>query len=112
MSKPANRAYSRYSENAALLLGRLVRRGRIENGLTVAALAEHAGVSRGLVQRIERGEMGCAIGSVFQVAAIVGVPLFEPSPEDLRARLSEVGDQLALLPAAVPPLSRDVKDDF
>ena len=73
MAKPDNRPYSRYSRDAAQLLGRLIRRARIEQGLTAEALAERAGISRGLVQRIERGEMGCAIGAVFEAAAIVGV---------------------------------------
>ena len=40
MAKPDNRPYSRYSRDAAQLLGRLIRRARIEQGLTAEALAE------------------------------------------------------------------------
>lgn len=71
MRKTTHPPCSRYSREAVCLLGKLIRRCRIERGITVQALADRAGISRGLVQRIERGDMGCAIGSVFEVAAIV-----------------------------------------
>lgn len=113
MTKPTQRTYSRYGRDATRLLGRLIRRGRIENGLTAEALAERAGISRGLLQRIERGEMGCAIGAVFEAAAIVGVPLFEPEPSALAARVAEAGYTLTLLPGAVHgTVDKEVKDDF
>src|SRR5277367_5417288 len=76
MIKPAARPYSRYSRDAAILLGQLIRLARMRQKLTVEQLAERAGLSRGLVHRIEKGDLGCAIGSVFEAAAIVGVQLF------------------------------------
>ena len=112
MAKPGNRPYSRYSRDAAQLLGRLIRRARVEQGVTAEALAERAGISRGLVQRIEKGEMGCAIGAVFEAAAIVGVPLFEASPAELASRVAETGYILHLLPQSVRGSSDAVKDDF
>lgn len=112
MPKPENRPYSRYSRDAVHLLGRLIRRARIEQGLTAEALAERAGMSRGLVQRIERGEMGCAIGAVFEAAAIVGVPLFEASPSELASRVAETEYTLRLLPRSVRTSDKGVKDDF
>ncbi len=113
MTKPNQRTYSRYGRDAARLLGRLIRRGRIEKGLTAEVLAERAGISRGLLQRIERGEMSCSIGAVFEAAAIVGVPLFEPEPLALAARVAEAGYILSLLPGAVHGTAdKDVKDDF
>ena len=66
MPKPVMRPYSRYSRDAVVLLGQLIRRTRIERKLTAAELAERAGLSRGLVQRIEKGDPGCAIGAVFE----------------------------------------------
>ena len=80
MSKPFIRSYSRYAREAAELLGRMIRTARTGRALTVADLAERAGVSRGLVQRIERGDPGCSIGAVFEAAAIVGVRLFDADP--------------------------------
>lgn len=112
MAKPKSRARSRYSRDAVRLLGRLIRRARIEQGLTEAELAERAGVSRGLVQRAERGEPGCSVGAVFELAAIVGVPLFQPEPMEVRRQLAETERYLRLLPAAVHTRDAELKDDF
>jgi len=68
MSKPATRSYSRYAREAAELFGYLIHNARVEKGLTIAAVAERAGISRGLVHRIEQGDMGCSLGAVFEVA--------------------------------------------
>jgi transcriptional regulator with XRE-family HTH domain len=101
MAKPAKRAFSRYSRGALLLLGRLIRQARLERKMTTAALAERAGISRGLVQRIEKGDPGCAIGAVFEAAAIVGVPLFNADhPSKLSEPLATSAKTLALLPKA------------
>jgi DNA-binding XRE family transcriptional regulator len=51
-----DRPISRYAADAAILLGQLIRKARIERRMTVAALAERAGTSRGLLQRIEAGD--------------------------------------------------------
>ena len=56
--------------------------------------------------------MGCAIGAVFEVAAIVGVPLFEASPAELASRVAEAEYTLRLLPRSVRTSDKDVKDDF
>jgi transcriptional regulator with XRE-family HTH domain len=112
MPKPASRAYSRYSLTALELLGQLIREGRLAGKLTAEALAVRAGISRALLQRIEKGDPGCAIGAVFEVAAIVGVPLFEADAKSLAVRLGHSTEKLALLPKAVRPSQQAVKDDF
>lgn len=53
MPKSSPRAYGRYSQQAVELLGQLIRRARIEARLTTQVLAERAGISRGLLHRIE-----------------------------------------------------------
>lgn len=111
MAKPAARAYSSYSRDALKLLAQMIRRARIERKLTAQELADRAGISRGLVQRIERGDPGCAIGTVFETAAIVGVRLFDADQRTMAAHLSASNATLALLPKSVRP-SRKVKDDF
>lgn len=112
MPKPVNRSYSRYSQEAAELLGQLIRLARIERQITVEELAERAGLSRGLVHRIERGDLGCAIGAVFEAAAIVGVRLFDADQGALTGQLSATTSALALLPQKVRHSTRPVKDDF
>ena len=112
MAKPAHRSYSRYAREAVALLGLMIRSARIERDITVAEVAERAGVSRGLVHRIEKGEMGSSIGAAFEVAAIVGLRLFEAEPKTLTRHLSMERDRLALLPQSVRAEATKVKDDF
>jgi transcriptional regulator with XRE-family HTH domain len=106
------RPYSRYSRDAAVLLGQLIRLARIGRKLTHEKLAERAGMSRGLLIRIEKGDPGCAIGAVFEVAAIVGVRLFDADQPTLAAGIAANAATLTLLPQAIRPLARPVKDDF
>lgn len=112
MAKPAQRSYSRYAREAAELLGLMIHNSRVERDLTIADVAERAGVSRGLVHRIEKGEMGCSIGAVFEIAAILGVRLFDAEPTTLTRHLSLTREKLALLPQAVRTGTAKVKDDF
>ena len=110
--KLANRAYSRYAREALELFGLLIHNARIERKMTVAALAERAGVSRGLVHRVEKGDMGCSIGVVFELAAIVGVRLFDLDTTALPYHLSKERDKLKLLPKSVRRKTSRVNSDF
>ncbi len=112
MPKPATRPYSRYGRDAAILLGQLIRLGRAERRMTVEELAERAGVSRGLIHRVEKGDPGCAIGAVFEAAAIVGVRLFDADQPTLAGRVATNAATLTLLPQTVRASSGAVKDDF
>ena len=112
MPKPAQRSYSRYAREAAALLGLLIHSARVERELTVAEVAERAGISRGLVNRIEKGDMGCSIGATFELAAIVGLRLFDAEPTTLTRHLSMARDKLTLLPKAVRTGTKKAKDEF
>ncbi len=112
MVKPTTRSYSQYNEDAVQLLGMLIRSKRIEKGLTVAQLAERVGVSRGLIQRVENGDMGSAIGAAFEAAAIVGIPLFETKPADMKAQRVLLKERLSLMPKEARASRKAVKDDF
>lgn len=112
MAKTGNKIYSRYAREAAELLGLMIHNARIERALTVAEVAERAGISRGLVHRIEKGEMGSSIGAAFEVAAIVGLRLFEAEPTTLTRHLSTERHKLSLLPKAVRPVAQEAKDEF
>ena len=112
MPKPAERPYSRYSRDALTLLGQMIRRARIDRKLTAEDLAMRAGVSRGLIQRIERGDPGCTIGAVFETAAIVGVRLFDSGPGALKQALGTNAAMLELLPKSVRPSRKEEADDF
>ena len=112
MPKPAKRVTSRYAAEAVIHLGRLIRRRRIGRKETVAQLAERAGVSRGLLQRIERGDSGCSIGAAFEVAALVGIRLFDLDLERLTTNNQMLAQTLTLLPRVAPLPEKPVKDDF
>ncbi len=112
MAKPAQRTYSHYAKDAARLLGLLIRSGRTERGMTVAEAAERAGISRGLVHRVENGDMGCSLGAAFELAALAGVRLFEAEPTTLTKHLAMARDKLVLLPKAVHQRMGKVDDDF
>lgn len=111
MTKPALRPYSRLSRHAIVLLGRQIKLARKERRMTAQDLAERAGTSRGLVQRIEKGDPGCQIGAVFEAAAIVGVALFGADDAALSARIKDVDQHLTLLPRHTHP-ARKVEDEF
>lgn len=112
MPKSITRTYSRYSRDATALLGELIRAARKERKLTAQELADRAGISRGLLQRIEKGDLKCAIGAVFEVATIVGIKLFDADETTLTKHLSQTRDKLTLLPKSVRRKSRVARDDF
>jgi transcriptional regulator with XRE-family HTH domain len=98
--------------SALELLGQLVREARLNKALTTADLAARAGISRALLQRIERGDPGCSIGAVFEVATICGVPLFDQEQRQLTTHLALHREKMALLPKTVRVRMKRVKDDF
>ncbi len=112
MAKPFSRAYSSYATEACKLLGSLIREARITQNMTVTELAERAGVSRGLVTRAESGDMGCSIGVVFEIAAILKISLFDLEPDALSRYLNVKQGKLHLLPKTVRKSNTSLKDDF
>jgi transcriptional regulator with XRE-family HTH domain len=89
-----------------------VREARLAKAMTTTDLASRAGISRALLQRIERGDPGCSMGAVFEVAALCGVPLFDQEQRQLTTHLALHREKMALLPKAVRVRAKDVKDDF
>ena len=112
MPKPQSRTLSRPTQAALAHLGHLVRAARIARKETAAQLAERAGISRGLLQRLERGDPGCAIGAVFEAASLIGIRLFDLEPAQMSTHVAQSARELALLPRAARPVRREVKDDF
>jgi transcriptional regulator with XRE-family HTH domain len=112
MAKPSVRATSRYAADAMTYLGKLIRESRILRRESAEQLAERAGISRGLLQRIERGDLGCSIGAVFEVAALSGIRLFDLDDERMTANRENVTRTLTLLPKTARPLRSKVNDDF
>lgn len=80
----------------------LIRVARKERKLSVKDVADRVGVSRGLMQRIEKGDLKCEIGVAFEAASILGIKLFETQPETVSDHLRQMERVLTLLPNVVP----------
>ena len=106
------RPLSPYAADAVRLLGQLLRKARIEKRMTTTDVAVRSGISRGLLHRIERGDPRCAIGTAFEVAAIVGVALFDTEHATMRYALNTNREVMRLLPRSVRRRRTEVNDDF
>lgn len=93
-------------------MGEQIKLGRKQRHWTEQNLADRAGISRATLQKIERGDMSCAIGLVLEVATLVGVKLFEPDNTPLSKHLEHTRDKIALLPQRIKPKNKPVQDDF
>ena len=112
MTKPTHRIYSRQNLEALELLGQMIRVGRIDRKITAQEMSNRAGISRPLLRRIEGADPSCAVGSVFEVAVIAGVPLFGGEPDRLQAQRSALTERLSLLPQRTRKSRRVIRDDF
>ncbi len=106
------RSYSKVTRQALSILGKLIRVGRSERGMTAQDLADRAGISRTTLYNIEKGAPGPEIGKVFEVAALVGVRLFEFDDRTLAMQDARLDEKLTLLPKSVRPSRKKVDDDF
>jgi len=106
------RAYSKYAKEAVFLLGQHIQLGRKKHKWSEQNLAVRAGISRATLQKIEAGEMSPSIGLVFEVAALVGVPLFEQDSQALATSIELTQSKIALLPKRIKSKTKVVDDDF
>ena len=91
----------------------MIRAARLERNMTAQELAERAGVSRPLLSRVEKGDMTVSLGAVFEIATILGVPLFEEDDERLTTRLATERRANALLRQRAFQASRGkIDNDF
>jgi len=107
-----SRAYSAFAKEAARLLGREIKLARKLRKWSESELATRAGISRYTLQNIERGEMTCTIGPVFEAASLVGIKLFDAETSRLRGQLREVDAKIALLPKSTHGTKKILDDDF
>lgn len=105
------RTYSSYTLGALELLGEQIRAGRRERRWTQAELAERAGISARTLIKAEHGDPRVAVGTAFELAALVGVTLFQPDRERLSMDLDRARARSAVLPQRVRR-STKVDDEF
>jgi transcriptional regulator with XRE-family HTH domain len=112
LAKKENRTYSRYTDEALRLLAGRIKATRLERRITMRDLAERGGISRDLLYRIERGDPACGIGVVFEVAALLGIVLFQSDRDGLVVGRKMVEDRLALLPSRARSTKVQIDDNF
>ncbi len=106
------RTYSKPALEVTILLGEQIKLARKQRKWNEQTLADRAGISRTTLQKIEKGDMTCAIGLVFEVASLVGVNLFEQDKRSLTSQIEQTRDKVALLPQKIKLKRKIVKDDF
>jgi transcriptional regulator with XRE-family HTH domain len=109
---PSARPRSRYAIEAAQLLGAQIQAARRERRWSQKELAGRAGITTPTLSKVEKGDPGVAVGTVFELAALVGVPLFHEDRMRLRLDLERTRGRSALLPQRVRPPRREIDDDF
>jgi len=113
MKTKKERAYSRQTKDAAILLGKHIQLGRKERALTELDLADRAGISRATLQKIEKGDPKCELGLYFEAATLVGVPLFNvDSTASFTMDIDRVNNKIALLPKSIHKKKKEVDDAF
>ena len=106
------RVYSKYSRTAVALLGKSIQLARKERKWSEQALAERAGISRSTLVKVEKGDLHCEIGLVFELATIMGIKLFDADVMDLAKSIVQIDDKIALLPRRIHSVAMVVEDDF
>jgi len=111
MSRKRARTYSALTKTMVAHLGQLIRLYRKQKSYTMDELAERASISRKTLYNIEHGDMGTEIGLVFEVAVLVGVPLFG-SEANAKTEKAFISALLSELPDRTHSQRREVHDDF
>jgi len=106
-----SRKYLPQTKEAASLLGNQISIARRERKWTIQELAERVGVDGQTINRVEKGDPTTGLGVTFDVATILGIPLFSEDPSARRRESRRAEAQLALLPERTRRKHR-VNDDF
>jgi len=93
------RLLSRHTTIVLETLGAMIKAARIERHLSQTDLAERVGVSRYTIGLLEKGNPNVAIGSVFEAATIVGIPLMGNDPRQLTKLSQAIANLVQILPA-------------
>jgi transcriptional regulator with XRE-family HTH domain len=106
------RVYSRATIEAAQLLGLQVVVARRERQWSARELAERAGITQPTLRKVERGDPTVSLGVAFELATLVGVPLFHDDRARVTLDLDRTRNRAALLPRRPPTAAQRLKDDF
>ena len=103
---------SRLTGKALKTLGKLIQVARRKQSVSQAALAERLGVTRQTIIALEKGDSKVAVGTVFEAAYIVGIPIFSDDKQQLSKWQSILTDFSGLLSQKTRQKKQIISDDF
>lgn len=103
---------SQYTKNALKTLGKLIQVARQERAFSQAELAERLNVTRQTVIAIEKGDQKVSIGTAFEAAHLLAIPLFSKDDQPLSQWQTVLSGFSALLPKRTYHKKQKVSDDF
>jgi transcriptional regulator with XRE-family HTH domain len=106
------RTYSDSTLRAIRLLASLIKSARKRKGWSESDLAERCGATRPTIRKIEQGSPATEIGLYFEIANILGIPLFADDARELSAMQDRVDLELSVLPQRIRKDTKEVFDDF
>jgi transcriptional regulator with XRE-family HTH domain len=106
------RTYSDSTLRAIRLLASLIKSARKRKGWSESDLAERCGATRPTIRKIEQGSPATEIGLYFEIANILGIPLFADDARELSAMQDRVDLELSVLPERIRKDTKEVFDDF
>ncbi len=93
-------------------LSAMIKAARLERGMSQAELSERLGVSRYTVIALEKGEPKVGVGTVFEAATIVGIPLLANDQRELNKLATTVASLTSILPERGRRKKITLDDDF
>lgn len=103
---------SRLTSQVLKTLGELIRVARTDRAHSQADLALRLRVTRQTVSAIERGDPTVAIGTVFEAAYLLGIPLFSHDKQQLSKWQAVLNEFSSLVPKRTHSKKPKVSDDF
>lgn len=90
----------------------MIAAARKERNMSQLELAQRLGVSRLTVIEIEKGSPTVALGTVFEAAVIVGIPLLTEDKKELDKLATSIAAIARVLPKRGRGKNQVVDDDF
>lgn len=112
MSKHAHIHLSSHTRRSLKTLAAMITAARKERRMSQEELAHRLGVSRLTVRAIENGSPTVALGTVFEAAVIVGIPLLAGDKRELDQLATSIAAIAQILPKIGRGKNRIVNDDF
>jgi transcriptional regulator with XRE-family HTH domain len=103
---------STHAQRTVQTLAAMIAAARRERKMSQKELAERLGVSRPTVRSIETGSPTVSVGTVFEAALIVGIPLLAENRHELNQLATSIAAISRVLPERARRKQRVMDDEF